>query len=51
MDQVSTLLNMVSVCLYHGTIKIGGENPNPAQSVYIPQTPWLFQGTIKIIYA
>jgi ATP-binding cassette subfamily B protein len=31
----------------HGTIKIGGKNPNPAQSVYIAQTPWLFQGTIK----
>lgn len=45
----STLLNMVSGLLKpsHGTIKIGGENPNPAQSVYIPQTPWLFQGTIK----
>ena len=45
----STLLNMVSGLLkpLHGTIKIGGENPNPAQSVYIPQTPWLFQGTIK----
>ena len=45
----STLLNMVSGLLKpsHGTIKIGDENPNPAQSVYIPQTPWLFQGTIK----
>lgn len=45
----STLLNMVSGLLKpsHGTIKIGGEDPSPAQSVYIAQTPWLFQGTIK----
>lgn len=45
----STLLNMVSGLLKptRGTIKIGGEDPNPAQSVYIAQTPWLFQGTIK----
>lgn len=45
----STLLNMISGLLKptHGIIKIGNETPNPAQSVYIAQTPWLFQGTVK----
>lgn len=45
----STLLNLISGLLKptQGTIKIGSRDPNPAQSVYIAQSPWIFQGTVR----
>lgn len=45
----STLLNLVSGLLKptHGIIKIGDRSPNPAQSVYIAQKPWVFHGTVR----
>ncbi|KRK07614.1 ABC superfamily ATP binding cassette transporter ATP-binding and membrane protein [Lactobacillus pasteurii DSM 23907 = CRBIP 24.76] len=45
----STLLNLISGLLKadSGMIRIGGIDPNPNQSVYIAQIPWIFQGTVK----
>lgn len=45
----STLLNLISGLLKadSGMIRIGSIEPNPNQSVYIAQTPWIFQGTVK----
>ncbi len=45
----STLLNMISGFLKpsKGEILVGNEHPEPNQAVYIAQTPWLFDGTIR----